>query len=104
MDPRKADRLLARIDAIADATAEATRLLQAMMDEHPRPPTHERDEDAVEAAMSQREAWTCTDLARAAHIPDYRCRAALRALAQGGRVEIMGRTRGTRYRLRERRP
>lgn len=99
MDPRKADRLLARIDAIADATAEATRLLQAMMDEHPRPPTYELDEDAVEAAMAARDAWTCTDLARAARIPDYRCRAALRALSQRGRVTVLGRTRGTRYRL-----
>jgi len=99
MDPRKADRLLAQLDAIADATADATRTLQAMMDAHPRPPTYELDEDAVEAAMSQRDAWTCTELARAAHIPDYRCRAALRTLAQRGRVAVTGRTRGTRYRL-----
>lgn len=99
MDPRKADRLLAQLDAIADATAAAARTLQAMMDEHPRPPTYALDEDAVEAAMDARDAWTCTDLARAAGIPDYRCRASLRTLAQRGRVEIIGRTRGTRYRL-----
>lgn len=99
MDPRKSDRLLAQMDAIADAVAAATRTLQAMMDEHPRPPTYERDEDAVEAAMASQDTWTCTDLARAAGIPDYRCRAALRTLASRERVEILGRTRGTRYRL-----
>lgn len=98
MDPRKSDRLLAQMDAIADAVAAATRTLQAMMDEHPRPPTYERDEDAVEAAMGGGAVWTCTDLARAAGIPDYRCRIALRTLADRGRVEILGRTRGTRYR------
>lgn len=99
MDPRQADKLLAHLDAIADATASATRYLSSIMDSMPRPPTYELDEDAVEAAMPQREAWTCTDLARAAGIPDYRCRAALRTLAQRGRVEVRGRTRGTRYRL-----
>lgn len=99
MDARKADRLLAKIDAIADATAEATRMLQSMMDAFPRPPRYERDEDAVEAAMASQDTWTCTDLARAAGIPDYRCRAALRTLALRERVEILGRTRGTRYRL-----
>ncbi len=99
MDTRQADRLLARLDAIADATAAATTQLQAMMASMPRPPTYERDEDAVEAAMASQDTWTCTDLARAAGIPDYRCRAALRTLASRERVEILGRTRGTRYRL-----
>lgn len=94
MTRRTAERLLAQLEDARDTVAR-------MLEDLPRPRAHERDIDAVEAVMREDEgqAWTSTDIARAAAMPVYRVRAALMLLGRAGVVERAGTTRGTRYRI-----